>query len=159
MFLNALIFFCLFVNFSRFALTAVMSLVCFFVFLGSFLFFLGFEYLGLLFLAIYSGAVSVLFVFVVMLLGVKFKQAKQFTAFQLIFINSLLFFTNWHLSSLGSSFCVQPPFMGSLYLLPVEGMSRLGVVFFNTHFHLLILIGLLLLLVTVGVSVVLLRCL
>lgn len=75
------------------AVHAVLYLVLVFCSNSALLFFLGVEFLGLLLLVIYIGAIAILFLFVVMMLTLKEK--KQHTLFQDLpigFLIGLLFF-------------------------------------------------------------------
>lgn len=64
-------FLTLFVVFTNDIIYSLLSLILIFVFTGFFFVFLGLEYLGFLFFVIYVGAISIIFLFVVMLLDLR----------------------------------------------------------------------------------------
>lgn len=92
----SIIFSCNFVVFSSNPVYSLLWLVLSFIFAASLLFFLGCEFLALIFIVIYVGAITILFLFVVMLLDIKIKNLEKTKTKALIgtlgFINLLLLF-------------------------------------------------------------------
>lgn len=80
-----------FVVFLNNPIYCLLSLVLTFIFSGIFLLVLGCEFLALMFIIIYVGAIAVLFLFIVMLLDLKFKNFQQKKNYS---FGSALFFGN-----------------------------------------------------------------
>ena len=84
---------CCFVIFSNSSIYSLLWLVITFLISSIFLLVLGCEFLALIFLIVYVGAIAILFLFVVMLLDLKFKNfynKKNYSFISLIFVGNIL---------------------------------------------------------------------
>lgn len=80
---------------------SILYLVLFFVTGASVLALFGFDYLSLIFVLVYVGAIAVLFLFVVMILDIKIINKSGFDAMFLVFVSLFLFILPLaHISSL-----------------------------------------------------------
>ena len=82
---SCLLYFSLNIIFSKNTVYSILSLILVFVFSSLLLLFLGLDYMPLIFITIYIGALSVLFIFVIMMLQVKTYGTKNNTIFYLLF--------------------------------------------------------------------------
>lgn len=88
----ALVISCCFVIFSNNSIYSLLWLVITFLISSVFLLLLGCEFLALIFLIVYVGAIAILFLFVVMLLDLKFKNfynKKNYSFVSLIFVSNV----------------------------------------------------------------------
>jgi NADH-quinone oxidoreductase subunit J len=162
-----------FVISSKNTVYSVFFLMLSFLSLSSLLFLLRLDFLPITFLVIYVGAISILFLFVVMLLNVKFTQASKgkfeyiFLAFIFGFVFILEMFllarleisplttlSKTHLTFLCDFVCAFSSF-SNFFSLPLVGHNAryLGFVVFTEYFQSFIISGFILLLAMVGVIV------
>lgn len=118
------------------------------------LFFFKCEFLALLFIIVYVGAIAILFLFVVMMLNVKVFKSKDFS----YFLSSYLFFIflSYILNKfLGFCFYNSTILTELLYLIDFDYNSLffLGQVLFNFFLYDFIAVGLVLLVALVGAIV------
>lgn len=77
---------------SRNPVYSILYLVLFFITGSSLLALFGFDYLALIFVLVYVGAIAVLFLFVIMILDIKIINQSGFDATFLVLVSFLLFF-------------------------------------------------------------------
>ncbi len=156
------IFVTLMVIFATNAVYAILFLIGTFLLIGFIFILIGAEYLGLLFMLIYIGAIAILFLFILMLLDLRnlMKQRIQgiqmffFTSFLLLFVEYLLYFFNFG----PLEFLVSPKLM-LFHENTVTGASDLLLLIspalYNIYFYYIIGCGFILLFVMVGVVLLL----
>lgn len=141
------------------ALYSVLSLVSSFLSASILIFLLENEFLALFFLIIYLGAIAILFLFVVMMLNIKYRELKINRVYFPVglFIGVTLFTEIWFAFS--RIFGCTPQLFYSNYYLnwydTIESMVDISVVgqLFYTHYVLQILIaGLILYVAVIGVT-------
>jgi NADH-quinone oxidoreductase subunit J len=89
-----IVFFSLNIILSKKIINSVLSLILIFVFSSFLLLFLGLDYISLIFISIYIGALSVLFLFVIMMLNVKnFSDSTNIFFYILFTVILSLFFS------------------------------------------------------------------
>jgi NADH:ubiquinone oxidoreductase subunit 6 (subunit J) len=93
-----ILFFSLNIVLSKNIISSILSLILVFFFSSIFLFYLGLDYIGLIYISIYVGALSVLFLFVIMMLNVRIFTETSFFFFISLFVCiflSFIFFENY----------------------------------------------------------------
>lgn len=136
------------------AVYAVLFLILAFFSTMCILFLLNIDYLALLFILIYVGAITILFLFVVMMLKIKIndKNTTKFLSFINIFIGCLLIYNictvqifNIFLPT--TTISIEPLFYQNWFmkLYYVDNIKMLGQVLFNTYYFYFILAGFVLL--------------
>lgn len=144
---------------------SVLSLIGFFLNGAALLFFFKAEYLGIVYIVVYVGAIAVLFLFVVMMLD--FKTGSSIYDYRTeYFISSLLFlllFFIYFYSFFFKTFFVyyNGSFFKSSYvykswinfLEPVSDISTIGYIIYTHYFLLFLICGLLLFLAMLGAIV------
>jgi NADH-ubiquinone oxidoreductase chain 6 len=60
-------------------IVSVLFLICLFVFISGYLIFLGMNFIGLSYLLVYIGAVSILFLFILMLINIRISEIQSET--------------------------------------------------------------------------------
>lgn len=149
------------VAFSRSSVDSVLFLILTFCNAAAILFLFNAEFLGLLFIIIYVGAIAVLFLFVVMMLniknkegGAKFLRASSILNIIIIYITIVLIFlflsklVSSELSSLSPSLNSFNFFLDSLYNIDILGQSL-----YNYFICCFLVAGLILLVALVGAVV------
>ena len=159
---------------SRNPVYSILFLVLTFVSVSSILFFLELEYLPLIFIVVYVGALAVLFLFVMMMLNIRVTDLKEknlqllpaallLTAlffFQMFFIIRCEFFS---LNNVFSEFCneytlITSDIFFSSMLYDIDSNLRgLGFLLYSEHFYLFLLSGYILLLAMMGTIVLTMR--
>nr|YP_010194666.1 NADH dehydrogenase subunit 6 [Conidiobolus taihushanensis]QZZ81405.1 NADH dehydrogenase subunit 6 [Conidiobolus taihushanensis] len=86
---------------------SVIGFISLFTFASSYLLFLGLGFIGLTYLIIYVGAIAILFLFVVMMINLKFLTNHFYSNFLPLatLLTFLFFFTNFSFLFLFDSFC------------------------------------------------------
>ena len=120
------------------AVYAVLFLILAFFSTMCILFLLNIDYLALMFILIYVGAITILFLFVVMMLKIKLneKNTTKFISFINILICCVIFITN-------DTNIIYNDWFSKLYF--VDNIKMLGQVMFNVYYFYFILAGLVLL--------------
>lgn len=153
---SCLLYFSLNIIFSKNTVYSILSLILVFVFSSLLLLFLGLDYMPLIFITIYIGALSVLFIFVIMMLQVKTYGTKNNTIFYLLF--AILLFSFLYLDSqqyyLNLYFLNELEFSLSNFIEKMPTIKALGSVLFTNYFIYICLASLSLLIAMIG-SVVL----
>jgi len=145
---------------SRNPVHSVMFLILAFVNGAGIFMLAGAEFLALLLIVVYVGAVMVLFLFVVMMLDVDFAQLRQgFLQYAPIgaMVGGILLV---ELIMVAGSFLITPEVAGSSVLPLVEGVSNteaLGLVLYTRYVYLFEAAGLILLVAMIGAIVLTLR--
>ena len=162
------------VIFSRNPVYSVLFLVLTFVNVSSLLFFLELEYLPLVFIVVYVGALAVLFIFVMMMLNIRISDLKENNEqlLPVIFILTAIFFfhiffaTKSDFASLKNFFST---FNNEYSLITADlmlttnwfsfdsNMRNLGFLLYSEFFYLFILAGFVLLLAMLGTIILTLR--
>ena len=141
-----LIFFSLNIVFTKNTIYSLLSLILVFFF-SSFLFIqLGLDYIPLIFIIIYVGALSVLFLFVIMMLNIKIYSQRNnlFYIFFLSFICYFVFYYIYYLEFAEIGFLsVSNFYFGTLYSNK-NIIIILGILLFSTHSIYMYLTGLVL---------------
>jgi NADH-quinone oxidoreductase subunit J len=157
----------LMVAFSANPVESVLFLILTFFNAGAILFMFNAEFLGLVFIIVYVGAIAVLFLFVVMMLNVKIHESifsklfnKNFSnsiiAFLLIYIVSIVLFI--YLSSIFSSHDIAVNLNnGALLFDSLNNIDVLGQVLYNYYLICFLIAGLILLVALIGSIVLTLR--
>jgi NADH-quinone oxidoreductase subunit J len=150
----------LFTVISRNPVHSVLWLILCFISAAGLFVLLGAEFLAMLLLIVYVGAVAVLFLFVVMMLDVDFAQLKAEMARYMplaLLIGVILLmqfgiaFGNWQLADGAEAARAAPPPEG------VENTASLGLILYDKYFLLFQLAGLILLVAMIGAIVLTLR--
>jgi NADH-quinone oxidoreductase subunit J len=150
----------LFTVISRNPVHSVLWLILCFISAAGLFVLLGAEFLAMLLLIVYVGAVAVLFLFVVMMLDVDFAQLKAEMARYMplaLLIGVILLmqfgiaFGNWQLAEGAEAARAAPPPEG------VENTASLGLILYDRYFLLFQLAGLILLVAMIGAIVLTLR--
>ena len=58
-------------------IVSILFLICLFIFISGYLLFLGMNFIGIAYLLVYIGAVSVLFLFILMLINIRISEIKN----------------------------------------------------------------------------------
>lgn len=159
---------------SRNPVYSILFLVLTFVNVSSILFFLELEYLPLIFIVVYVGALAVLFLFVMMMLNIRVTDLKE-KNLQLLpaasLLNVLFFFQIFSiircefssLNNVFSEFCNEYTLITSDILFSStwydidSNMRGLGFLLYSEHFYLFLLSGYILLLAMMGTIVLTMR--
>ncbi len=150
----------LFTVISRNPVHSVLWLILAFISSAGFFVLLGAEFLAMLLLIVYVGAVAVLFLFVVMMLDVDFAELKAEMAKYMplaLLIGVILLmqfglaFGNWQLAEGAEAALAAPMPEG------VENTAALGLILYDKYFLLFQLSGLILLVAMIGAIVLTLR--
>ena len=146
------------------AVYAILFLIGVFILVGFTFVLLGAEYLGLVLMIIYIGAIAILFLFILMLLDLRNLLKQQMGSFQFLTFGFLTFFSVEYMLWV-ANFGPQPfPFLLSpmtvmmgLQLSPFynDSVGVLSVVLYNSYFYYVIGCGLILLFVMLGVVLLL----
>jgi len=157
----------LMVAFSANPVESVLFLILTFFNAGAILVMFNAEFLGLIFIIVYVGAIAVLFLFVVMMLNVKIHEnifAKLFSnnirnsilAFFFIYLVSVILFV--YLNSIFHSQNVNTEFNNSALLFDaLNNIDILGQVLYNYYLICFLVAGLILLVALIGAIVLTLR--
>ena len=129
------------------AVFGVLFLVLSFLSSALFLISLGIDFIGLMLMVVYVGAISVLFLFVVMMLNVH-EEFKNFPLFTFLFIFFLLFLTflNVNFCPLGDFFS----YTNWFHIDKLDTLNCLGYVLFSDHIINFIEISIVLMIAMVG---------
>lgn len=155
-----LIFFSLFLTISqRNPMNAILFLIFFFFNIASLFVFCGVDYLGILFLMLYAGAISIILLFVVMFLNLKdilvykIKKANLLLILlSLFFCSCLLLYLYFFFLDINLAFPIyEPPFNWAKILNYKSNIEVVGIVFFEYYLFQFLMLGLLLFLVMVFV--------
>lgn len=156
------IIFSFFVIISKNPVHSILSLILVFFNAASLLLILGAEFLAMLFIIVYVGAVAVLFLFVIMMLNVKvtnlttsiYRYLPISLIFGLIFFFEFLMLFHTDLASINTDnlYLFQNNFVNnwSLSLIPVSNITVLGQLLYTYYSYLFILSGIILLVSMLG---------
>lgn len=151
------LFFSLNIFFSKNVVYSLLSLICCFIFASSLLLQFGIDYIPLLYINIYVGALAVLFLFVIMMLNIRVYSAKNVKLFYILFIilSILYLFVYYSFVSLEND----DFYMGLIFFIkPIRysktALKTIGGLLFGTYFLYVLLASLILFVSMVG-SVVL----
>lgn len=148
-----LLFFSLNIIFSKNTVYSILSLIVVFIFSSVLLFSFGLDYIPLIFITIYVGALSVLFIFVIMMLHSKTYGTKNNSVFMFyLFLFSLSFLFLGHYDR--CFFFNEVDFSLLDYGIKLNPIESLGLFMFTNHFIYVCLAASVLLIAMVG-SVVL----
>lgn len=134
-------------------------LILIFLNFGFLLIYFNVAYLGLIFIMVYVGAVTILFLFVVMMLDIKYNLISNSSyitvGFLFTFLLSILVFNilNFHLTDLSSIELVSNPIDHNFNICEFTDTSiitRIGIIMFNYYLINIIIVGVLLLVATLG---------
>lgn len=159
---------------SRNPVYSILFLVLTFVNVSSILFFLELEYLPLIFIVVYVGALAVLFLFVMMMLNIRVADLKEKNLQLLpaaLLLSALFFFQIFSiircefssLNNIFSEFCNEYTLITSDILFSStwydidSNMRGLGFLLYSEHFYLFLLSGYILLLAMMGTIVLTMR--
>jgi len=159
---------------SRNPVYSILFLVLTFVNVSSILFFLELEYLPLIFIVVYVGALAVLFLFVMMMLNIRVTDLKEKNLQLLpaaLLLSALFFFQIFSiircefssLNNVFSEFCNEYTLITSDILFSStwydidSNMRGLGFLLYSEHFYLFLLSGYILLLAMMGTIVLTMR--
>lgn len=159
---------------SRNPVYSILFLVLTFVNVSSILFFLELEYLPLIFIVVYVGALAVLFLFVMMMLNIRVADLKEKNLQLLpaaLLLSALFFFQIFSiircefssLNDIFSEFCNEYTLITSDILFSStwydidSNMRGLGFLLYSEHFYLFLLSGYILLLAMMGTIVLTMR--
>lgn len=147
----------IFVIVSKNPVQAVLFLVLVFLQMAVLFFSLGAEFLGLLLITVYIGAIAILFLFVVMLLNLRVVELYGTLSYHLPIGSSLvlLFVFFFFLSSNSFFSCFSSSyFIWDSFLFYENNLASFGEVFYNYYFDLFFLLTLLLLVAMIGVILI-----
>lgn len=162
---NEFVFFCFFSIFiyifaffviaSQNPVHSILCLVFLFFTAAGLLILLGVEFLGMLFLIIYIGAIAVLFLFVIMMLNLKSKNIRfpifRYISIFLVFLFFVEFKTNFlNLQIFFYNFYFNPIIFWYLDLRTLDNAFVLGCVLYTFYFYLFFVCGLILLISMLG---------
>lgn len=155
-----ILFFSVLVIISKNPVHSILALVLLFFNAAGLLILLGVEFLGMLFLIVYIGAIAVLFLFVVMMLNIKTTTINflMFDYFLLLLFNLIFFvfctlninvnFLN--LDGLFYNFYFNPIVLWHLNVKLFDNIFVLGYVLYTFYFYLFLLCGIILLISMLG---------
>lgn len=160
LFINILLI--LFIIFSINPVFSISYLILFFFFNFSLLIFLKIEFMAILFLVIYAGAISILFIFVVLLFDIKFlllyaennQKIYFFYFLSLIFfclLNLIIFDIYWLKFTAPHIFNNYVDWLSVFYLQ--SELEVLGLVIFNYYYHDVFLLMLILFVAMIGIII------
>jgi NADH-quinone oxidoreductase subunit J len=139
---------------------SVLFLILVFCNAASILIILHIEFLALLYIIIYVGAIAVLFLFVVMMLNVKIKKATNlYYLLTLVFFNIIFLFVLYSfLDNVFSFFKINAyiNFNPDFFIVNVDNLSNIfvfGQVLYNYYLICFLLVGILLLVAMIGAIV------
>jgi NADH-quinone oxidoreductase subunit J len=145
-----------FVAFSDNAITSIIFLILVFCnAAGVLLFIFNADFLGLIFIVIYVGAIAVLFLFVIMMLPVKDKKTDLLKKYGLIIF--LLLFCLLFIQSFNFTSQQDFSFLNYLYTDNLNNITILGQVLFNYYVVCFLMAGIILLIALIGSIVLTLR--
>lgn len=121
---------------------SILYLVLFFITGSSFLALFGFDYLSLIFILVYVGAIAVLFLFVVMILDIKIINGSGFDGRFLVYLCLLLFLLPGAYQICLFLLTLHKSGLDLCFQLPLAGMSRsYDEVFLGSAGDIVILLG------------------
>ena len=137
---------------------SVLFLILTFCEASSILFLFNVDFLGLLFIIIYVGAIAVLFLFVVMMLNVKVYQMKTFSSLPLLILGAFIFFLQLSLSLNNTFSNLNNPFIPDNFIFfksfdNLNNLDVFGQVLYNYFIPCFLLAGLVLLVAMIGAIV------
>jgi len=146
---------------SKNAITSVLYLICVFLFSALCLLLLGAEFLSVLIIIIYIGAISILFLFVIMMLNLRIVEVYStlIKFFPISFLIGLLFYIVLiYLIKENYNFLIINPnnnlleqnIITNTIIYSSNNLFIIGDIFYNIYPHLLIYVGLILLLAMIG---------
>ena len=138
------------VFFSYNPIYSVLFLILSFLSASSILVLFGAEFLAVLFLIIYVGAIAILFLFVVMMLNIKFYVPNQLVQLPVIFIISIIVFLQsfWGNDLFYNTFKLE--ITNTIYIENLSNIDFFGQVLFNYFLVGVLLAGLILLIALIG---------
>jgi len=144
---------------------SVLFLILVFINVCFFLLFLEVEFLAMVFLIIYVGAISVLFLFVIMMLNIKKVQTEKNIIYQIPIFLFFCFFVFWGLviiEKYNFIFLESTVFLATFtdwnYKVSIyTNLNVLGQIIYNYYFHLFILASIVLFVSMIGVIILTLK--
>lgn len=132
-------------------------LILIFLNFGFLLIYFNVAYLGLIFIMVYVGAVTILFLFVVMMLDIKYNIINSSNyvtvGFVFTFLLSLIIFSvvNYNIDAVNAIELHSNTLSFNVSALTDSSiLTRVGIVMFNYYFFSILIVGVLLLVATVG---------
>lgn len=131
-------------------------LILIFLNFGFLLIYFNIAYLGLIFIMVYVGAVTILFLFVVMMLDIKYNVISSSNyvtvGFLFTFLLSVLIFNiiNYNISIINTIEFLEIADTNISVFIDSSILSRVGVIMFNYYPLHILVVGVLLLVATVG---------
>jgi NADH-quinone oxidoreductase subunit J len=141
---------------------SVLFLILTFCNAASILFLFNVDFLGVLFIIIYVGAIAVLFLFVVMMLNVKIYSFKNFSYISIIFLCSIILLVQIFLNVENTFFNINTDFNNQYFLFEryldnLVNIDVFGQALYNYYLICFLIAGLILLVSMVGAIVLTLK--
>ncbi len=134
-------------------IVSVLFLISLFLVISVYLIMVGMHFIGLSYLLVYVGAVSILFLFILMLINVRISELLSYTAnsLPLAFIFSILIYNNINTESvLNTDIDLSTSIKWDGNLISISHISSIGNIMYTTLSPLLIVVAFILLLAMVG---------
>lgn len=145
-----LIYFGLNIIFLKNTVYSILSLILVFFLSSLLLLNFGLDYIPLIFISIYVGALSVLFIFVIMMLNIKIYGDKDKLKFNLIFLSILVFYFIIFFYDLNNFSLISLDFSLDNLYIKVNPIITLGMSLFTIYFIYIILAAIVLFIAMVG---------
>jgi len=129
---------------------SVFLLILTFSWSAALLFYLGAEFLGLVYILVYIGAIAVLFLFIVMMLNLREQQTNHFNFVYLITFLSISEICASSVAGLNTFQVYDTLHSNIIYLQELDNMKLLGIYFYTIQPLAIILIGFILLVSMIG---------
>ena len=164
-----------FVLITKNPIISILFLICLFLGIACYLILLGISYIGLSYLLVYVGAVSILFLFILMLIDIRVSELQSETSNSLaialilgtcfyyitydiipIELSENIIFYNFKNISFSNLFLITSNYWDGL-LIENSHIASIGNVMYTSHFILLIIVSLILLLAMIGSIIISLK--
>jgi NADH-ubiquinone oxidoreductase chain 6 len=122
---------------SKNPIVSVLFLIGLFLSIASYLMVLGLNFIGLAYLLVYVGAVSILFLFILMLINVRISEIMSNTSNSIalaIFITIFFYYPVYSTASFNSIVYISNK-VNNLYNLPYDSVNKLSSTFSNDIFY------------------------
>lgn len=164
-----------FVIISKNPIVSILFLICLFLSIACYLILLGISYIGLSYLLVYIGAVSILFLFILMLIDIRISELQSETTNSLaialilgtcfyyiiydiipqeLFVNNIFF--NLININFGNFSFITSNLWDGLLIENVD-ITSIGNIMYTSHFILLIIVSIIILLAMVGSIIITLK--
>lgn len=123
---------------SKNPIVSVLFLIGLFLSIASYLMVLGLNFIGLAYLLVYVGAVSILFLFILMLINVRISEIMSNTSNSIalaIFITIFFYYPVYSIASFNSIIDISNNKVKNLYNLPYDSVNKLSSTFSNDIFY------------------------